>query len=147
MPPHPAALLAALLLASASSAIPSPASAAKPESSCPVASSPAQPEKKRKGPGLGGLLGAVQRSGVGNLVGTGSLGDGRVAEAAGLAGALANGADPASAAAAAAGHGRTGALVGAAVGTAAELARSTSPECRGSAADTAEEAEEFTPTR
>lgn len=141
-------LLATLLLAGASSAFPSPAGAAEPQPSCPAAPALAHSEKKqRKSLGLGGLLKAVQRSGAGNLVGAESLGDGKLGQVAGVAGAIASGADPASAAAGVAGNSRAGALVGAAIGTAAELARSAKPDCGGSIASASDAEQEFTPTR
>jgi hypothetical protein len=149
MPLRSISLVAASLLAGASSAFPSPASAADPQLSCPAAQVPAQPEKKkRKGLGVGGLLGAMQRSGVGSLIGTESLGNGKIGQIAGVAGAVARGADPASAAGELTGRSRAGALVSATVRSATELVRTAKPNCPDADVQTASDAaQEFRPTR
>ena len=56
-----------------------PAMAAEP-SSCAAVSSPRP--APRKDEGLGGLFGAVKRAGVGNLLGSGIIGEGDAARAA-----------------------------------------------------------------
>ena len=73
-------MFAALLIVGASHAPSAPAKAAEPPLPCAAASSPRPVIKK--GPGLGGLFGAVKRAGVGNLLGSGILGEGETARAA-----------------------------------------------------------------
>ena len=54
--------------------------AAESRQPCAAARSPRPAVKK--GPGLGGLFGVVKRAGVGNVLGSGILGDGEAARAA-----------------------------------------------------------------
>jgi hypothetical protein len=104
---------------------------------CAPAASEAVKPKKKKGLGLGGLMGAARRAGVGNLLGTGYLlGNGKAAEVAGaVAGtavAASEGGDPAAAVqgrvAGLAGSGRTAQIAGAATGMVGELARTQNRE-------------------
>ena len=78
---------ATLLIVGAVCAPTVPAMAAESPVPCAAASSP-RPAKK--GPGLGGLFGAVKRAGVGNLLGSGIIGEGaRAADTARTAAELA----------------------------------------------------------
>lgn len=61
-----------------------PAAAQATGDGCTVA---AAAKPKKKGLGLGGLLGAARRAGVGDMLGAGMLGDSRAAQ---VAGAVAN---------------------------------------------------------
>lgn len=135
---HPLARAAigAAILTGVLTVLPAPVTAAEPQTSCQTAQPSERPAKKT-GLGLGGLLGAARRAGVGDVLGAGMLGDSRAAQVAGAVGSTAVAAtgsgDTASAAAALAGSGRTAQAVGAAAGTAVELARQNSAGC-GSAA-------------
>lgn len=106
--------------------LPSPASAKSNDpqaTSCPL-EAPAASAKKRKGQGLGGLLGATKRADIGKMLGRGVLGDSRAAQVAeAVAGMAIEGSDAASAVAGTAGTSRTAQAAGTVVGVASELAR------------------------
>lgn len=115
---------------------PAPVTAAESQTTCQTTSPPEYPSKK-KGLGLGGLLGAAKRAGVGDFLGAGMLGNSRAAQVAGTVGSTAVAAtgsgDTASAATVLAGTGRTAQAVGAAAGAAGELARQNRANCSSAA--------------
>ncbi|WP_126172002.1 hypothetical protein [Altericroceibacterium xinjiangense] len=110
-----------------------PASAETCAPTTAAAEKPAKP--KKKGFGLGGILKAAKRAGVGDVLAGGNLlGDSTAARVAGAVAGTAvtasgdSGANVAGAVAGLAGHGRTARIAGAVTGTAAELANSGSPD-------------------
>ncbi len=112
------------------------ASAAE-SASCPQTAAP-QPRRARRGLGLGGLLRGIQQSGVGNLLGSGVLGDSQAAQIAGtVAGAALNGESASSQVGAIAGQvipqiggdHAVGAAAGAVVGNIAQAASQAQARC------------------
>jgi hypothetical protein len=104
---------------------------------CAPSGSAEAAKPKKKGFGLGGLVGAARRAGVGNLLGTGNLlGSGKTAEVAGEVAGTAFAASEGGNAGAAlqgrvaelAGSGRQAQIAGAVTGMASELARSNGGE-------------------
>lgn len=108
-----------------------PVYAAEPREACRAAS-PQKPAKK-KDRGFGGLLSAAKRAGVGNVLGSGILGDGRAAQVAGAVTSTAVEVSEGGAAASAItdlpDSSRTAKAVGAAAATAIELARQAPLAC------------------
>lgn len=109
-----------------------PVSAAEPREAC-RAESPQRPAKK-KGLGLGGLLSAAKCAGVGNVLGSGILGDERAAQVAGAVTSTAvevsEGGAAASAMTGFPDSSRTVKAVGTAAATAIELARQAPLACK-----------------